>query len=1382
MLSTRSMAYVAVGVIVALSLGVYGAALQADELSSPRARMEVFQTADGANYFAAVLPAIAPKETGPRYVAVLVNTSAAQTGAVREKSLGALKEFLKQLRPEDRVQVIAVDLKAAAMHPEFVAPGSPEFQAGWEKLERRAPLGSCDLEAGLKAVLESLGKAPAEGRVLVYFGDGLSRANLLSSEKIAQLTAALYENRIPVNAFLVGVQRDVGLIASFATHTGGRVIVDSPELDVKAVAAELAKAVRASLEYPQEARWSNGVAEVYPRRLPPLRSDRDTVVIGRLAEPAPVELVAKFSSGETKWVFQGESHPQNGYLVKLVETARNTGGMAVPVPGSDVLVQLAEDAEIGVYNLTELARQALQMNDVASAQRMAEAALSQDPQNQAAKKILARVTQISQQGPVAAEAAPAPPAPQGAPVQPPVPGQPEGAAAQPQPPAADLNLVGPPVQAPVPGQLAAGVAQERQILAEAITKDVQASINMARQLMATDPETAREQLKLKLDEVSRVPDLAPEVREQLLNQLRTAIRQADVRVVELNEQRRRAAQAEAQATERRLIAEGLLLKEQKLTQLMERFNSLMKEGRYELAEVEAAGEAEKLAPDLPTPLLARHMASQTGNFEKAMVLREARQKGVLDTLYQTELAHVPTPDDPPVVYPDAQTWQELTARRKERYQSMDLGSTSAAERKILAELKKPTEIDFVDTPLAEVINYLRDRHQIEIQLDKKALTNVGVDTNTPVTKSLRGISLRSALRLLLRDLDLTYVIKDEVLLITTPEQAQNDLVLKVYPVADLVVPPNSIGGAGIGGWGGMGMGMGLGGFGGGYGGYGGGFGGLGGFGGGFGGLGGYGGGFGGFGGGFLNVPNGAGPGNAGFRAFNVQDDLSKTPEGQPRSQAQSRILSVTEDVVSGKLSASESAAGVWDSLFAEGTIPAKDVREAVRRLVAAQKFEHVTALIQAALRHNQPQPWMYEGLALALEAQGGSQEEIERALMSAADFASDPMDFLVLGIQLERHGFDQRALAMYRQVAQLMPEWPEPYVAGLRLAQKINDREALQWATVGILSQVFPQKHQDVWLNALRTAKALLDDLKVSAPEEAKRYEQALNEAVARDCVIEVSWVGDADLDLLVEEPGGTLCSLRNPRTTSGGVLLGDTSSQSGRSAAEGYTEYYVCPRGFSGTYRALIRRVWGNVAGGKVKVTVHIHLLTEKAQTLTKTVALQGDEAYIQFELADGRRKAPLAEQQLANAVIGHLDLRNRILAQQLAPEAGNAPQVDPGSMASFVQSRSDGGAGNNTPPFWPFIPVRGGAVGYAPQITVIPEGSMLTAAATVSADRRYVRVNPYPVFQGIGEVNIFNFVTGESGQGLGGTGGRGFGGLFGGGFGGGFGGFGGGFGGGFF
>ena len=41
---------------------------------------------------------------------------------------------------------------------------------------------------------------------------------------------------------------------------------------------------------------------------------------------------------------------------------------------------------------------------------------------------------------------------------------------------------------------------------------------------------------------------------------------------------------------------------------------------------------------------------------------------------------------------------------------------------------------------------------------------------------------------MLKNLQLTYIIQDEVLMITTPEEAEKQLVVKVYPVADLVLP------------------------------------------------------------------------------------------------------------------------------------------------------------------------------------------------------------------------------------------------------------------------------------------------------------------------------------------------------------------------------------------------------------------------------------------------------------------------------------------------------------------------------------------------------------------------------------------------------------------
>ncbi|NMC19002.1 MAG: hypothetical protein GYA33_01170, partial [Thermogutta sp.] len=1030
--------------------------------AAPQGHLEVFQSPDGAAYFAASLRAddsvLQPADS--HHVVILVNTSASQSGDFRRTGLAVLKNLLAQLGPNDKVRIVAVDLKAVPMQADFAAPGSPELEAALAKLDQRVPLGACDLEAGLDAAVAAFEGTPTQGRSLVYIGDGMSRANLLPLDRIGAICSRLQKDRIPVSSFLVGPRWDAPLMATIATHSGGVLVRDLEGVTAESAAAELAAAVAAPVAWPTSVTWSGPVGEVFPKTLPPLRGDRDTVVVGTLKELGAVEVQAGFGDAVLTWSLPAaESRPDNAFLVQLVESIRAGGGIAAPIPGTALLRELAEEFEIAAYNLTELAEQALQVNDVEAARRMAEEAVRRDPQNQAARKILARVTQISQEA--GAGAAPA--------AEGPLPAAP----AAPQAPA-DLTLTGPavpPAADAAPAGLAAQVLKDRAILVDAVTQDVRTKLNEARKRMATNPEDVREDLKELLDQVLRTPDLPAEVREQLADQVRAAIRQADARVIEWNEQQRRAAAQEAQALERKLLTESLLAREEKLTQLMERFNSLMEEGDYEAAEVDAAMEAVKLAPDNPVMNLAQRMASQQGNFEKAMVLREDRKRGVLDTLYSVERAHVPIPDEPPILYPDAEVWQELTVRRKERYSSMEMAGDNPAERKIASELKKTTELDFIDTPLSEVVDYLKDRHGIEIQLDNKALTAVGIDSSTPVSKSLRGISLRSALRLLLRDLDLTYIIKDEVLLITTPEQADTDLLVKVYPVADLVVPPNVMGGmSGMGGMGGM-----MGGYGGGMGGYGGGMG-MGGFGGGMG-MGGMGmGGMGGFGGGMWNVPN---VGIGGFRAFSVDDDLSRSPDGRPTAETgspSSPLLETADRVVAGTIDAAPES--VWEGLFqGEQAVPAGDVREAVRRLLAARKFDYLLGLLNAALRYTRPEPWMYEGLALAMEAAGRPSEEIERALMSAADFAVEPLDLLALGIQLERHGLDARALSVYRQAASLAPEWPEPYVAGLKVAQKLHDLEGIQWSTVGILSQVFPEKHQDVWLNALRTAKAALDEL-----------------------------------------------------------------------------------------------------------------------------------------------------------------------------------------------------------------------------------------------------------------------------------------------------------------
>ena len=100
-----------------------------------------------------------------------------------------------------------------------------------------------------------------------------------------------------------------------------------------------------------------------------------------------------------------------------------------------------------------------------------------------------------------------------------------------------------------------------------------------------------------------------------------------------------------------------------------------------------------------------------------------------------------------------------------------------------------------------------------------------------------------------------------------------------------------------------------------------------------------------------------------------------------------------------------------------------------------QKFDHVIAMIGAALRHRQCQPWMYEGLALAMEAAGRPKADIERAIMSAVDFVDNTTDLMYVGAYLSKMGLDDRALQVYRQAASLDPLRPEPYMLGLQAAR-----------------------------------------------------------------------------------------------------------------------------------------------------------------------------------------------------------------------------------------------------------------------------------------------------------------------------------------------------------
>ena len=107
------------------------------------------------------------------------------------------------------------------------------------------------------------------------------------------------------------------------------------------------------------------------------------------------------------------------------------------------------------------------------------------------------------------------------------------------------------------------------------------------------------------------------------------------------------------------------------------------------------------------------------------------------------------------------------------------------QRSIEHTLEEDTQCEFLDTPLSEAMSYFSGFHEIPIVIDQRALEEIGLSTDAPVAKKLRDVTLRSALELVLRDLGLTTVIRNEVLMVTTPEEAETRLTTRIYLLKDL---------------------------------------------------------------------------------------------------------------------------------------------------------------------------------------------------------------------------------------------------------------------------------------------------------------------------------------------------------------------------------------------------------------------------------------------------------------------------------------------------------------------------------------------------------------------------------------------------------------------
>ncbi|MEZ5941036.1 MAG: hypothetical protein R3C18_06575 [Planctomycetaceae bacterium] len=116
------------------------------------------------------------------------------------------------------------------------------------------------------------------------------------------------------------------------------------------------------------------------------------------------------------------------------------------------------------------------------------------------------------------------------------------------------------------------------------------------------------------------------------------------------------------------------------------------------------------------------------------------------------------------------------------------GAESPNVIKINEALEQRTSLEFPGNPIDDVMRYIGSIHEIPIVIDESALLAEGINLESEVRIVLSGVTLRSALELILSDVGgahLDYIIQHEVLLVTSRVKAEETFETRVYDVRAL---------------------------------------------------------------------------------------------------------------------------------------------------------------------------------------------------------------------------------------------------------------------------------------------------------------------------------------------------------------------------------------------------------------------------------------------------------------------------------------------------------------------------------------------------------------------------------------------------------------------
>ena len=251
--------------------------------------------ANGAKPIAAPAPedpyvtlALRPKlpkwgDARPRDQVIVVDGGRVMFGERFQRAARLAVQMTQEMDRRDRVTVLVCDLACRSLPGGFKAPGSGAAHDVDAFLAGTAPDGASDLVGAVRTAGAFPGHDAQRDLRVVLISGGVASAGYRRPDRVAaEITAALPDARAEVVTVPIGTDADVDMLADIARGGGGVVVPYQPGEKLETDAIDVLSATYGITLRDVELILPDGLYDVAPARLAPMRAGGETLVAARI--------------------------------------------------------------------------------------------------------------------------------------------------------------------------------------------------------------------------------------------------------------------------------------------------------------------------------------------------------------------------------------------------------------------------------------------------------------------------------------------------------------------------------------------------------------------------------------------------------------------------------------------------------------------------------------------------------------------------------------------------------------------------------------------------------------------------------------------------------------------------------------------------------------------------------------------------------------------------------------------------------------------------------------------------------------------------------------------------------------------------------------------